>query len=207
MDIVLLRHGQSEANAQGLIQGRTDSPLSNVGREQAIRTADALLDFKPFRIYTSPLARASETAQIINRPHNAEVVILDELVEFDLGECEGLSGEELIEMIPSLPRRMEEGVPFHHLLPGAETDEEVDLRAERALHEILHSGLPRCVVVSHLGILERIIVAAARKHSSRDFSKDCDFPLKNCSITRMRIRPLNSMLLTANDTAHIEPGH
>jgi broad specificity phosphatase PhoE len=203
MEAVFVRHGQSEANAGGVVQGRSDYRLSAQGRDQALRTADALMDYNPYRVYTSPLARARETAQIINRRHNAEIVVLDDLVEYDLGQFEGLTVEQIQERFPFVFERVKEGAAFHTLAPGAETDEQVDLRAERALEEIINSGLPRIIVVSHLGVLERMIKKAALAFKLQLSACDGTWPLKNCSITHLDLNPIGSRLVRINDVLHL----
>jgi len=204
MEIVFVRHGESVANLNGVVQGRGDYKLTPKGRDQAIRTANALVDFRPYRIYTSPLSRAHETAEIINRPHGVEVVVLEELLEYSLGEFEGLTFEEIVEKYPHVPAELEKGRPFHQLPKGAERDEDVDIRAEAVLTRIMDSGQPRIMVVAHLGILERLIINFAGNHSKNDFSKELDWPLKNCSITRLIHEPIGTRLISFNDVSHLE---
>src|SRR5262245_35265315 len=66
--LVLVRHGQSTYNAQALLQGQADPPLSDLGREEAQRLRPALKAFPPERVITSDLVRASETAAILGYP-------------------------------------------------------------------------------------------------------------------------------------------
>lgn len=202
MELALIRHGESTANREGIIQGRGDYPLSESGREQALLTSQALTSFRPYRIFTSPLARARETAEIINRPHNVEVVPLPELMEFDLGEFEGLTFPRILELHPEVLPGLKSGIPFHHLAPGAETDESVNARARRAMEQILDSGLPRVVVVSHLGVLERVI-AAALKLPPEQLPRE-NLPLRNCSITRLKIDFREAVMDCMNETLHLD---
>ena len=203
MELVIVRHGESVANADGIIQGRFDYELSEKGRDQALRTARALMDFSPYRIYTSPLDRARETADIINRRHNAEIVVLPDLIEYDLGGFEGLTMEQILEKFPEVPDNMKQGTPFHHLAPGAESDQDVDTRVARAQDEIVNCGLPRVVVVSHLGVLERIILKLGNHYGINDIAGLASWPLKNCSITRMAINPFESRFDFINDVSHL----
>jgi len=205
MEVVLVRHGESVANAEGLIQGRGDYRLSERGREQARLTAEALAGFEPGLIYTSPLARAGETAEIINRSHQCEVSVLEELIEYNLGSFEGLTPKQVLDLVPDLEEQMKGGTPFHHLAPGAETDQEVDRRAAGALLKIMGCGLDRVIVVSHLGILERMIKIVAEKFEIADPSvlKGRMFPLLNCSITRMFFEEKRASIVVINDVSHL----
>jgi len=202
MEAVFIRHGESEANLAGVIQGRSDHRLSERGREQALRTAAALADFEPYRIYTSPLLRARETAEIINRRHNAALVVLPDLIEYNLGEFEGQTWNEIVAGRPGLVEDLKRGVPFHHLASGAETDEAADVRGQRVLDEIVNSGLPRVIVVAHLGILDRIIRRALAEYipGQTEFSG----PLNNCSITTLLIHPFTSKVIKLNDISHLK---
>jgi broad specificity phosphatase PhoE len=183
MEVVFIRHGESEANADGVIQGRADYRLSRQGRDQALR--------------------AAETAKIINRRHNAEIYNLDDLIEYDLGEFEGLTIEQVFQRYPWVPERLKNGEPFHTLAPGAESDADVDVRAERALAEILDSGLPRIIVVAHLGLLERVIRKAASSFKITLNPGPSAWPLKNCSITHFDFNPLYPRLISFNEVIHL----
>lgn len=203
MDLVLVRHGESEANCAGIIQGRGDYRLSPRGRDQAALTATALEDFSPSRIYSSPLLRASETAQIINQPHNVKIIALEDMVEFDLGEFEGLTGDQIVARYPNIPEDMKKGIPFHHLAPGAETDEQARARATRALAQIIDSGLPRVIAVAHLGILEVMIKTVIDKYNT-PLPSPRKGSLGNCSITRIRIDSAAAGVICVNEVAHLE---
>ena len=64
-DLILWRHGQTDYNRQGRIQGRVDIPLNDIGREQAQRAADGIAALGPTRIVSSPLVRARATAEVL----------------------------------------------------------------------------------------------------------------------------------------------
>ncbi|WP_170846525.1 histidine phosphatase family protein [Roseovarius nanhaiticus] len=92
-EIWFLRHGQTEWNLEGRIQGRLDSPLTELGRAQAIGQAALIRDIAarvaagPGGIYASPLGRARQTAALAMPEHSA--IIDDRLAEIDTGEWEG----------------------------------------------------------------------------------------------------------------------
>ena len=92
MKIYFARHGESEANILGIVSNRGyQHPLTERGREQAQALADALRDVPLSHIFTSPLQRAVETAQIIAADHNLPCQISDALREYDCGILEGQS--------------------------------------------------------------------------------------------------------------------
>ena len=89
----LIRHGQTEWNSKHLIQGRVDIPLNDYGKLQSLKAAEKLkqLNINWDYVYSSPLKRAYETAQIVCKECkiNKQITKLDELVEREFGELEG----------------------------------------------------------------------------------------------------------------------
>jgi broad specificity phosphatase PhoE len=150
-ELYLVRHGETEWNAARRIQGRTDIPLNDTGREQARQAAELLARRRWQGVYTSPLGRAHETARIIaDRLGLAAVTDIDALVERDYGEAEGMGFDEIEALYP-------EGVRA----PGQETREEVAARVVPALLELAerHPG-ERLVIVSHGGAIRSVLQTA-----------------------------------------------
>ncbi len=103
--LVLVRHGLSSFNAEGLIQGRTDdSLLTDEGYEQAQKAGKALSKINFDKIYSSPLVRAAETAKTIKKSFNKEqnIVFDDNLLEVDLSEWSGLKIDEIKKKFPEI---------------------------------------------------------------------------------------------------------
>jgi probable phosphoglycerate mutase len=93
-DVVLIRHGQSQGNAEGRFGGHTDTPLSPLGRKQAEATATALAN-EPFKaIYSSDLPRAIETASPLAQLTGVEIQPAEAFRERSVGVMEGLTFEE-----------------------------------------------------------------------------------------------------------------
>lgn len=87
--ILFVRHGETNLNKQNIMQGRLDEPLNQTGIKQAQQTALALKNESIDIIYSSPLKRAKQTAQIINQEHNVQIVIDERINEIDLGDLTG----------------------------------------------------------------------------------------------------------------------
>ena len=92
--VILIRHGQSQGNAEGRFGGHTDTPLSARGRKQAEATAKALASEKFDAIYSSDLPRAIETATPLARLTGAPLITTDAFRERSVGVMEGLTFEE-----------------------------------------------------------------------------------------------------------------
>ena len=87
--IYVIRHGQTNWNIQRMVMGRYDEPLNEVGIHQAEETKSSLLNTKIDIIICSPLKRAKQTAEVINKGRNIPIVYDDRIVERDFGEFEG----------------------------------------------------------------------------------------------------------------------
>jgi broad specificity phosphatase PhoE len=92
--LLLVRHGETDWNADGRLQGQTDRPLSDFGRRQALQLAEELADEELEAIYSSDLARARETAEIVAKRVGQAVALDPELREKDWGTWEGLTAVE-----------------------------------------------------------------------------------------------------------------
>ncbi|MDM5319384.1 histidine phosphatase family protein [Bacillus altitudinis] len=98
--ICLVRHGETNWNAAKRIQGRTDIPLNDTGKWQAEQTGLYLKDADWDVVISSPLTRAKETAHLILKHVDASLVIMDDFIERDYGDAEGMSFEERQKLFP-----------------------------------------------------------------------------------------------------------
>lgn len=94
MKILITRHGQTNWNVQKKVMGRCDEPLNEKGLEQAEETRNELLDKSIDLIICSPLKRAKQTAEVINRNRNIPVIYDDRIIERDFGKFEGLETKD-----------------------------------------------------------------------------------------------------------------
>jgi probable phosphoglycerate mutase len=144
--LLVVRHGQSEWNADGRWQGQADPPLTDLGREQARRAARAVgvVD----GVYASPLERAATTAAIVAEELGVgPVVTLDGLMERHAGQWQGLTRREIEE---SFPGYLAEG----RRPPGWEDDGAVEARVLGAIDAIAtHHPYGTVLVVAHAGVI------------------------------------------------------
>ena len=98
--VILVRHGETEWNVLHRFQGLSDIPLNDTGRKQAGFAKTGLLDVELAAIYTSPLQRAAETAEIIRGDREIPVYPTEGLREMGIGEWEGLLVSEIDEKYP-----------------------------------------------------------------------------------------------------------
>jgi broad specificity phosphatase PhoE len=141
--LLLVRHGETDWNAEGRLQGHTDRPLNEYGRRQARDLADRLAGEDADAIYASDLARAKETAEIVGERLGLTVVIDADLREKNWGNWEGLTGDERV-----------------HVEFEGESTEAHRERVMRAVRRIVERHPDqRVVVVTHGGSLRRIQAA------------------------------------------------
>ena len=143
--LLLVRHGETDWNADGRLQGHTDRPLSDFGRRQADELAGELAGEGLEAIYSSDLVRARETAEIVGERLGLGVALDPDLREKDWGNWEGLTAVE------------RDRVEF----VGEPTEAHLE-RALRALRRIAerHPGDGTVLVVTHGGSMRRVQTAA-----------------------------------------------
>jgi broad specificity phosphatase PhoE len=127
MEIVLVRHGETEWSRDLKHTSRTDIPLTDKGRRQAALLRDALAGRTFARVLSSPLQRALETCRLAGLGDRAE--LRDELREWDYGEYEGITTPEIHERRP-------DWYLWRDGCPGGETAAEVGARVDRVIAEL-----------------------------------------------------------------------
>ena len=154
-NITLLRHGESEGNLSGVLQGQSDFPLSAVGVEQAQRLASYWKseETKFDLIISSPLLRASQTAEIIANCLKVPIEHDPAWKERNFGRLQGADLNEIDQRVPPVDF-------FHPYEPiGGNGESQLDLyaRASQALQKIIRLPVGSYLVVSHGGILNKAI--------------------------------------------------
>lgn len=155
VEVVVLRHGQTDWNAQQRWQGRTDVPLNDVGRRQAeqagisLAADDGMFD----AILSSPQVRALETAQIVaSHWPEAQIGTDERLAEFSAGCFEGRTRAEIVEQWPDLLASFTRGED----LPLGRTGErpsQVRARVAEVFADVVRGDARRVLLVAHGGVL------------------------------------------------------
>jgi broad specificity phosphatase PhoE len=158
--ILLARHGETDWNREGRFQGHADPPLNATGREQAARLADSLTGHELAAVYSSPLLRALETAQIVATRRGLEPIPVDGLREVDVGSWSSLTRAEVEQRFPEQYARW---LDYGQGWEDGETYEQMERRAVAALLEIAaaHHG-EQVLVVTHGGPIRAAFAFATR---------------------------------------------
>jgi probable phosphoglycerate mutase len=157
--VVVLRHGQTHDNAQGVWQGQVDSDLSDLGREQARRAAAALAAFAPSAIVASDLKRAAETGDEVARVCGVPVSYDARWREIHVGQWAGRTAAQVQAEFPEERLQHLRGEDFRRGVDG-ESLSDVAQRVRAALDDLL-DALPagQTAVVATHGVTGRVVIA------------------------------------------------
>jgi broad specificity phosphatase PhoE len=148
VQVVLVRHGETEWSRDLRHTGRTDVPLTDRGRDEARMLRDALAGFSFTRLLTSPLSRAAETCRLAGLGDRAEVT--DSLLEWDYGDYEGITTKEIRASRPGW-------FLWRDGCPGGETADQVGARVDPLVAE-LKAGEGDAALFAHGHVL-RVLAA------------------------------------------------
>lgn len=194
--LYLVRHGRTAANAAGLLLGRLDPGLDDVGRWQAERLAEALakvLGPEP-RVISSPLTRTRQTAAYLG----ADVEVDDRFVEVDYGVLDGVALRDVPPAVWEAWRR-----DTHFAPEGGESFASVFERVAEAVDGLLgEGGDADVVVVSHV----LPIKAAVARALGAGVEVSWHLHLDQASITRIGSGAFGPVVRTYNDVAHLAGG-
>lgn len=199
MKLYIIRHGQTDWNVQGRIQGRQDIPLNAAGRSQAQMLAKGMEKRPVTAIYSSPQLRAMETAKALAGNQGVEVIPLPELVEIGYGDWEGRTASDIL----TKERKLYEEWWQHPATvapPGGETLNQVDARCKKAWEQIKGEIKGDTAVVAHGGTLAHFIV-----HLLEGRPDAAEIVVGNASITTIEYDPVTGQCSLAglNDCSHL----
>ena len=184
MTLLLIRHGESEGNVAGLLQGQIDHPLTARGHEQARAVAARLKgEGGVDRIVSSPLARAHATAEAIGGALGLSVTADARLMEYDFGEISGLAITEALARYPGW--RFWSDAEAASPAPGEEGLAAFDARVAQVLDELLALA-GRTIAVTHGGVIMSALNAAVGVYGpAGDGYHRARFRTTNCAITEL----------------------
>jgi probable phosphoglycerate mutase len=188
--VILLRHGQTTANADGIIQGWIDFPLTALGRRQAEDTAAAIRPWAIDRIFSSPIGRAQSTARILADACGvATVETLPGMTEAHAGAVTGRTWAEFAEVYPDDWRSFQDAQ--QHLprplakerLPGWEPAAHIAYRTWHALGAVLaQAGHTNVLIVSHGDTIDCLL---SQILAGAGVSGHWRYAQPNCGISRL----------------------
>ena len=199
--VYIVRHGTTDWNQVGRIQGHLDPPLNDAGRAQARLVSHRLAQFGTTALYSSDLQRAYETAQIVGDTTGLQVIQKPSLREINFGIWQGWTSQEIRQRDPEgyAARRAN---PYDVTPEGGETWRRFYDRVVLAVYEILEAAdAQRTIVVAHSGVCTVLGLRALGLDCTgkRTFGND------NCAIHTIAITGDCWRAVTLNDVAHLNP--
>lgn len=202
LKLYLIRHGETDWNAEGRIQGHSDTELNLRGLEQARRLAARMPDEGEFTaIYTSPLKRARLTAEMIGNALNLLVTLDPRLLERSLGQLEGLTMSDIRERYPDVHHAWTAGGARPHI-PGEESRDDFLHRTTGFLDDLRarhHDG--RVLAITHGGTINMLLMVAL----NLDVERPLPFYIDNASINVIQWGERGARLRVLNDAYHLNP--
>jgi len=197
--LILARHGETVWNVEKIYRGRRDVGLDEVGIKQAELLGKYVSNYGLEAIYSSPLKRALDTANIIGRYQKISVQIAEGLVDFDYGEWQCLPEQEVKRLYPALLNEWHNN-PHKVRMPGGESLEDVRKRAIEVVNDVLSNYQRGVVLVSHRVVNKVLICSLLELDNSYFWNIKQDVG----GITVFNYVDGRFVLTKHNDTSHLK---
>ena len=198
-ELILVRHGETMWNVEKIYRGRADVNLDEVGIKQAELLGQYLSNWELEAIYSSPLKRALDTANIIARYHKIGVYIADGLIDFDYGEWQSLPEQEVRKLYPALLDKWHNN-PHEVRMPGGESLADVRERAAGTVDDVISKYEGSVVLASHRVVNKVLICSLLGLDNSYFWNIKQDV----CGITIFNYADGRFVLTRHNDTSHLK---
>ena len=200
MKIYITRHGETEWNKEGRMQGWKDSNLTEKGIDNAKKLGESLKDVEFDYIYCSPLGRAVDTAKHIRGNKDAQIIIIESLKEMGFGICEGMQHEKLKELYPSQQLNFWNKPHLYETVDGESFDELIH-RVKKVLYDIINNSTgENILIVSHTVVIKAIYLLI-KNYSLEDFWNP-PFVYDTC-LTVLEVKDKKIEIILEADISHL----
>jgi len=197
--LILARHGETAWNVERIFRGRTDVSLDEVGIKQAELLGKYLSNWKLEAIYSSPVKRALDTANIVARYQKIGIHVAEGLIDFNYGEWQSLPEQEVKRLYPALLNEWHNN-PQRVKMPGGESLEDVRKRAIEVVDDVLSKYQGSVVLVSHRVVIKVLICSLLGLDNSHFWNINLDVG----GITIFDYVDGRFILTRHNDTSHLK---
>jgi broad specificity phosphatase PhoE len=197
-ELMLARHGETAWNVEKVFRGRADVNLDEVGVTQAELLGKYLGNWDLGAIYSSPLRRALDTANMVARYQKVAVRVAEGLIDFDYGEWQSLSEQDVKRIYPALLSEWQDS-PHKVTMPGGERLEDVRGRAVEVVDGILSRHQGAVLLVSHRVVIKVLVCHLLGLDNSHFWNIRQDV----CGITVFGYADGRFVLTGHNDTSHL----
>jgi alpha-ribazole phosphatase len=181
LELILVRHGETDSNKKGTYLGWTDVELNEEGVRQAYQVKEKLSRDKIDAIYSSPLKRAKKTAEVINENFNMDIIFSDDLKERNFGLWDDLTFKEITKKYPE-DYEMWKNDSLNYCISGGESSIQAYNRIIGFIDKIVKgSSDGTFLIVTHLGSVRKIISYLL----GMTIEDSWRFRVDNCTVTRI----------------------
>lgn len=198
-EIILVRHGETEWNVEEVYRGRIDINLDEAGVRQAELLGEYLSNLELDAIYSSPLRRALDTANIIAQYQKVGIQVTNGLIDFNYGEWQGLPEREVKRLYQTLHNEWHTN-PDRVKMPGGESLADVRERAVGVVNDVISKYRGGIVLVSHR-VVNKILICSLLGLDNAHF---WNIKQDVAGITTFSYVGGRFILTKHNDTSHLE---
>lgn len=200
MKIYITRHGETEWNKQGRMQGWKNSNLTQKGVDNAIKLGESLKHIDFDYIYCSPLGRAIDTANYIRGDKNTEITIINALKEMGFGVYEGMKNEKVKELYEQQQYNFWNKPHLYETIEG-ERFEELIHRVNQVLNNIINTTGENILIVTHTLVIKALYLII-KNRSLEDFWKP-PFMYDTC-LTVLEVKGKKIEIILEADISHLD---
>ena len=201
--IYFVRHGETVWNTLKIFQGRSNSPLTELGVEQAKKLSQHLKDIDFKKVYSSPQDRALQTTKLLLGDKNMEITTIDELQEINMGKVEGIPREEFEKNYPiEYHNFWNNAMDYNPSAYNGESYEEILHRVKLGLEKLIKENNDGNILVISHGVTLKAIFNIINEKGIDEFSKQ---PVpENTSTTIVEYDSNGFKIIKFSDTEHLK---
>jgi broad specificity phosphatase PhoE len=200
VNIILVRHGETDWNTEQVFRGRIDVPLNQVGLSQAEAVGHFLKGRDLDALFSSPLKRAFETARMLAKGRNLEIVAEEGLIDINFGLWQGMSHQKVREDFKDLYSRWI-SEPHKVIFPEGESLREVSARSQKVLDTIVKNNPGRTVVLVSHRVINKVLLCSVLGLKLSHF---WNIRQDTCAVNCFEYKKGNYYLTLLNDTCHLK---
>lgn len=194
LEIILVRHGESEMNREGVYCGWSNSPLTHKGVRQGECVGEKLANESIDLIISSDLDRCLMTAEIINRFHRKNIIKETAFKELNFGLWEGLNYNKICSDFPKEAKLWQDDY-INFKIPGGESLSDMHRRVNNGFNKIINKHKKgKILIVTHSGVIRSILAEQICKTIEATWR----FKIDNCGITRLHFIDDFSVIIGMN---------
>lgn len=201
--IYFVRHGETIWNTLKIFQGRSNSPLTELGIEQAKKLSNFLKDIEFNKIYSSPQERAMQTTRLILGDRDMDITPIDEFQEINMGKVEGIPREDFQKNYPiEYHNFWHNAVDYNPAAYEGESYEEILHRVKIGLNKLISENTSGNILVISHGVTLKAIFNIINEKGIDEFSKQA-VP-ENTSTTIVEYDQDSFKIIKFSDTEHLK---